>query len=141
MRTAFHRQRKSRGMARAKARAYYRTHKTRIRQRAKAWRQRNRTRIKMTRKRYTRNPAMHHRIASQELEIVFSLGQSEFPGVVTAIEPTGEVRFVLLSGFQGASYGLPLDVFVDLAVFDTPEDGELFFAWADSVLEGQEDAV
>ena len=50
------RQRKSRGLARTKAKANYRKNKTRNKLRARVWRQRNKSRIKITRRRYKQNP-------------------------------------------------------------------------------------
>jgi hypothetical protein len=138
------RQRKSRGAARTKAKAYYRANKSRIKARAKSWRKRNKSRIKMTRRRYSRNPSAFRRIAAdlpQDLsqEIVFSFGKDETPGIVLNITDTGVVEFDLDDEFEGEHpFCLPLDVFTDLAVFDSPDDTELFFSWVDTVLGGEE---
>jgi hypothetical protein len=137
------RQRKSRGMARVKAKAYYRANKSKIKMRAKAWRRRNKARSKITRRRYMHNPSAHRRIASDlSQEIVFSLGKDERPGLVVDVTDTGEVKFELNSGFEGEHpFCLPVDVFAGLVVFDSLEDAQLFFAWVDSVLEDDSDEV
>jgi len=90
-----------------------------------------------------RNPSAHRRIASDlSQEIVFSLGKSETPGLVVDVTDTGVVKFELDSEFEGEHpFCLPVDVFTDLAVFDSPEDAQIFFAWVDSVLEGDSDEV
>jgi hypothetical protein len=144
MKTAFLRQRKSRGLARTKAKAYYRTHKTQIKMRAKSWRRRNKARSKITRRRYMRNPSAHRRIASDlSQEIVFSLGKDERPGLVVDVTDTGVVKFELDSEFEGElPFCLPVDVFTGLVVFDSLDDAQVFFAWVDSVLDNEaEDEV
>jgi len=137
------RQRKSRGMARVKAKAYYRANKSKIKMRAKAWRRRNKARSKITRRRYMRNPSAHRRIASDlSQEIVFSLGKDERPGLVVDVTDTGEVKFELDSGFESEHpFCLPVDVFTGLVVFDSLEDAQVFFAWVDSVLGDDSDEV
>jgi len=141
MKTAFRRQRKSRGLARTKAKAYYRTHKTKIKMRAKSWRRRNKSRAKITRRKYLQSPSAHRRIASDIMqEIVFSFGKNETPGVVVNVTDTGVVQFELESEFESEHpFCLPLDVFTDLAVFDSPEDAQVLFAWADSMLGSQDE--
>lgn len=140
MKTAFVRQRKTRGVKRAKAKRYYRTHKTKIRQKAKVWRRRNKNRIKMTRRRYSRNPAAHRRIASPDSNIVFSFRGNDVTGIIVDITDMGVVKFIMDSVFQSEEpCCLPITVFVDLAVFDDVADVQSFFDWADAVLE-QEDA-
>lgn len=144
MKTAFRRQRKSRGLARTKAKAYYRTHKTQIKMRAKTWRRRNKARAKITRRKYLQSPSAHRRIASDIMqEIVFSFGKNETPGVIVNVTDTGVVQFELESEFEGEHpFCLPVDVFTDLAVFDSPEDAQVFFAWVDSMLDNEaEDEV
>lgn len=136
---AFVRQRKSRGAQRTKVKKYYRMHKTKIRQRAKVWRKRNKNRIKITRRRYQTNPSAHRRIASFDSNIVFSFGASDATGVVVGITDMGAVMFDLDTVLQSEyTCCLPIDIFVDLAVFDTVSDAQAFFAWADSVLEMEE---
>jgi hypothetical protein len=143
IKVAFKRQRKSRGAARAKAKAYYRKNKNKIKMRAKAWRNRNKSRLKITRRKYMQNPSAHRRIASDlSQEIVFSLGKDERPGLVVDVTDTGVVKFELDSQFEGElPFCLPVDVFTGLVVFDSLEDAQKFFAWIDLILEDESDEV
>lgn len=143
------RQRKSRGLARTKAKANYRKNKTRNKLRARVWRQRNKSRIKITRRRYKQNPNAHKRIASElEQELVFSFGLQEIPGIVVDVTPYGIVLFELFELEEDLEIGdddgdtlpcsLPLDAFLDVATFDSDEDRSLFFMWADEALESED---
>ncbi len=135
-------QHKSRGMARVKARAYYQKHKTHIKAQAKVWSRTHKSQIKRTQKIYNRNPSSHHRRADElvsDLTIDFTIGSNNFPAVVDDITDTGVVEFTIDFGEETDYFTLPYDIFVEIVVFNTLDDRELFLNLLDVALSPPED--
>lgn len=136
------RQHKTRGVARAKAKAYYRQHKNQIKAKAKVWRRSHKAQIRRTQKIYHRNPSAHHRIAFTEVvsdnTIDFTIGDQNYPAVVDCITDTGFVHFTLSTEDDILEGSLHFDDFVETTVFVTLDDREMFFNLLDAALEGVE---
>lgn len=141
-----HRQHKSRGMARIKAKAYYRQHKTQIKARAKVWRRSHKSQIRRTQKIYHRNPAAHHRIASEwevfsDQTIDFTIGQDNHPAVVDEVTDLGTVKFTVSSDVGVSEGALPFDEFIESATFVTIDDQEMFFNLLDAAFESEDQII
>lgn len=134
-RTAFHRQRRQRGLAKVKSRRYYMKHRAqnKLRARKRYRKMRNNPAFKRRQRMYRMNPQRFKRLASTGFPAIPFWSASLGDGLVVGVDDD-EVFYTLLSSPDDLRVIYHQD-FLDTAVFLEDEDIERFFDLLDESMD------